>query len=120
MTWHCPWCSALTLPPAVDPSNYRHCGRCGNDFEPHEAKRSGTWTLLDDVEDLIVPDDLAAAFEAAPPSRANWDAFSRSARRAILVWIVQAQRPETRAKRVTDTARRAAINEKANEPTTGA
>ena len=64
-----------------------------------EAKRDGTWTLLDDVEDLVVPDDLAAAFEAAPPARANWDAFSRSARRAILVWIVQAQRPETRAAR---------------------
>ena len=80
------------------------------------AKRDGTWTLLDDVEDLIVPDDLAAAFDAAPPARANWDAFSRSARRAILVWIVQAQRPETRAARVSETARRAALNEKANEP----
>ena len=82
-----------------------------------EAKRSGTWTLLDDVEDLVVPDDLAAAFEASPPSRANWDAFSRSARRGILVWIVQAQRPETRAKRIAETARLAAVNQKANDPT---
>ena len=80
------------------------------------AKRDGTWTLLDDVEDLIVPDDLAAAFERLPPARSNWDAFSRSSRRAILVWIVQAQRPETRAARVAETARRAAVNEKANEP----
>ena len=81
-----------------------------------EAKRTGTWTLLDDVEDLVVPDDLAAAFDGVPPARANWDAFSRSARRAILVWIVQAQRPETRAKRIAETARLAAVNEKANEP----
>jgi len=81
-----------------------------------QAKRDGTWTLLDDVEDLVVPDDLAAAFDAAPPARANWDAFSRSARRAILVWIVQAVRPETRAARVAETARRAALGEKANEP----
>ena len=81
-----------------------------------EAKRIGTWTQLDDVEDLVVPDDLAAAFEAIPPARANWDGFSRSARRAILVWIVQAQRPETRAARVAETARLAAVNEKANQP----
>ncbi len=81
-----------------------------------DAKRDGTWSLLDDVEDHVVPDDLAAAFAASPPARENWDAFSRSARRAILVWIVQAQRPETRAARVAETARRAAVNEKANEP----
>lgn len=81
-----------------------------------QAKRDGTWTLLDDVENLVVPDDLAAAFEAAPPARANWDAFSRSAKMALLLWIVQAKRPETRAARIAETARRAAVNEKANEP----
>ncbi|MGK2850902.1 MAG: YdeI/OmpD-associated family protein [Candidatus Limnocylindrales bacterium] len=46
-----------------------------------EAKRRGTWSLLDDVEDLVVPQDLTAALAARPPARANWDAFSRSARR---------------------------------------
>lgn len=80
-----------------------------------DAKRAGTWTLLDEVEDLVVPADLAAAFAASSPAHANWDAFSRSARRAILVWIVQAQRPETRAKRVAETARLAALNQKANQ-----
>jgi uncharacterized protein YdeI (YjbR/CyaY-like superfamily) len=79
-----------------------------------EAKRLGTWTQLDDVEDLIVPDDLAAAFDAAPPARENWDGSSRSARRAVLVWIVQAQRPETRAKRVAEASRLAQLNEKAS------
>ena len=81
-----------------------------------EAKRRGTWTLLDDVEDLIVPDDLDQAFDAAPPARANWNAFSRSVRKGILTWIVQAKRPETRAKRVGETARRAAVDEKAYPP----
>jgi uncharacterized protein YdeI (YjbR/CyaY-like superfamily) len=80
-----------------------------------EAKRRGTWTMLDDVEDLIVPDDLAAAFDAQPPARANWDAFSRSYRRSILEWLVHAKRPETRAKRIAETARCAALNEKANQ-----
>jgi uncharacterized protein YdeI (YjbR/CyaY-like superfamily) len=80
-----------------------------------EARRRGTWSLLDDVEDLVVPDDLAAAFAANPPAQAKWDAFSRSARRGILEWIVQAKRPETRARRIEETATLAARNEKANQ-----
>lgn len=80
-----------------------------------EAKRRGTWSLLDEVEDLVVPDDLAAAFAQHPPAREHWDAFSRSARRGILEWIVQARRPGTRAARIAETATLAARNEKANQ-----
>ena len=69
-----------------------------------EAKRRGTWTMLDEVEDLVVPDDLASALEANPPARTCWDGFSRSSRRMLLEWIRQAKRPETRAKRITETA----------------
>lgn len=81
-----------------------------------QAKADGTWTLLDDVEDLIVPDDLAVAFDEHPGSRAHWDSFPPSARRAILEWIVQAKRAPTRAKRVAETASRAAGGERANQP----
>jgi uncharacterized protein YdeI (YjbR/CyaY-like superfamily) len=80
------------------------------------AKENGAWTLLDDVENLIVPPDLAAAFTANPPAQANWDAFPRSIRRGILEWIVQARRPETRAQRIERTATLAARNERANQP----
>jgi uncharacterized protein YdeI (YjbR/CyaY-like superfamily) len=79
------------------------------------AKADGSWTLLDDVENLVVPDDLAAAFAAHPPAREHWDAFPRSARRAILEWIVQAKRAETRAKRVAEAAEKAQVNERANQ-----
>jgi uncharacterized protein YdeI (YjbR/CyaY-like superfamily) len=77
-----------------------------------EAKRDGSWTMLDEVEDLVVPDDLAAAFAANPGAREHWDGFPRSARKAGLLWIVQAKRPETRARRVAETARRAARGER--------
>jgi uncharacterized protein YdeI (YjbR/CyaY-like superfamily) len=77
------------------------------------AKADGSWTLLDDVENLVVPDDLAAAFAAHPPAREHWDAFPRSARRATLEWIVQAKRAETRAKRVAEAAEKAQANERA-------
>jgi uncharacterized protein YdeI (YjbR/CyaY-like superfamily) len=78
-----------------------------------EAKRDGSWTKLDAVEDLIVPGDLAAAFAGHPGSREQWDGFPRSVRRVILDWIVQAKRPETRARRVGETAREAARGERA-------
>jgi len=39
----------------------------------------------------------------------------RSAKRGILEWIVQAKKPETRTKRVLETARLAARNERANQ-----
>lgn len=79
------------------------------------AKLNGSWALLDDVENLVVPDDLAAEFERWPGSREKWDAFPRSARRAILEWIVHARRPETRARRVADAAQSASRGERANE-----
>jgi uncharacterized protein YdeI (YjbR/CyaY-like superfamily) len=78
-----------------------------------QAKRSGTWTLLDDVEDLVVPDDLAAALDGLPGARANWDAFPPSARRQDLYWLVTAKRPETRSRRLAEIAARAARNERA-------
>ena len=77
-----------------------------------EAKRDGSWTRLDAVEDLVVPDDLAAALADHPGARERWDDFPRSVRRAALEWIVQAKRAETRARRVDETARQAAQGER--------
>ncbi len=76
-----------------------------------EAKRNGSWTRLDDVENLVVPDDLAEALVANPPAHERWDAFNRSRRRAILDWISQAKRPETRARRIAEAAENAAQDE---------
>ena len=72
------------------------------------ALANGSWTMLDDVERLVVPQDLAAALAAAPGAREHWDGCSPSARRAALTWIVQAKRAETRERRVTAVAERAA------------
>ena len=72
------------------------------------AKETGMWTLMDQVEDLVVPDDLAAAFDRHPGSREHWESWSASAQKLILTWIVLAKRPETRANRVETTAEKAA------------
>jgi uncharacterized protein YdeI (YjbR/CyaY-like superfamily) len=80
-----------------------------------QARADGSWSRLDDVENLIVPDDLAEAFASRPPARKYWDAFPRSVRRSILEWIVLAKREATRAARIEETARLAQVNERANQ-----
>ncbi len=76
------------------------------------AQENGTWTMYDDVEQLVVPDELATALAARPGAAEAWEAFTPSARRQMLAWIVQAKRPDTRARRVRDVADGAARGER--------
>lgn len=64
------------------------------------AQRDGSWNLLDDVEALRVPADLAAALAADPVAAAGFERLSPSAKRLALWSVVSAKRPETRARRV--------------------
>ncbi|HLF41129.1 MAG TPA: YdeI/OmpD-associated family protein [Acidimicrobiia bacterium] len=73
------------------------------------AKASGSWTMLDDVEALIVPDDLELALSEDERARRHFDAFPRSAKKQILYWIKTARRAETRERRIADTVRLAAL-----------
>lgn len=75
-----------------------------------EAKRDGSWTLLDDVEAGVVPDDLAAALDGDAEARANFDAFTPSQRKGFLWWVKSAKRERTRADRIANTVRCAARN----------
>ncbi len=79
------------------------------------AKQDGSWSALDAVEALEVPPDLGAALAANPAAQQHWDAFPRSVKRGILAWIATARRPETRARRVAETARLAADNIRAHQ-----
>jgi uncharacterized protein YdeI (YjbR/CyaY-like superfamily) len=79
------------------------------------AKADGSWSKLDHVDELVVPDDLAAALDGYTTARSNFDAFPPSTRRGILEWIMQARTEPTRAKRVDETARLAAENLRANQ-----
>ena len=79
------------------------------------AKADGSWGALDDVENLIVPGDLAGAFDDCPGAAAHWENFPRSVKRGILEWIGNAKRDATRKKRVSETARLAQKNERANQ-----
>lgn len=80
------------------------------------AKKSGTWDALNEVEDIVIPPDLEAAFKKNPTARTYFDAFSRSSKRGILEWILNAKKAETREKRIQETIMLAAKNLKANHP----
>src|SRR5207247_9997448 len=68
------------------------------------ARTDGSWSVLEPVERLEVPADLAAALDARPPARQRWEALSPSARRARLTRIALARRAATRARLVGETA----------------
>lgn len=80
-----------------------------------QAKADGSWSALDAVENLVVPDDLALALDAFPPAAEEWDGFPRSVKRGILEWILNAKRAPTRAKRIEETARLAQQGKRANQ-----
>lgn len=77
-----------------------------------KAKRNGSWTILDDAEALVIPDDLNAAFASQPGSRAFFDGLSRSDKRNILQWLILAKRAETRAKRISAIVENAGMGRK--------
>ncbi len=68
------------------------------------ARRNGSWSLLDAVERLEIPADLAAALAATPPAAANFDRFTPSVRKQTLRWVISAKRPQTRERRIAETA----------------
>jgi len=67
------------------------------------AKRDGSWTLLDSVEAMQVPNDLRRALGVAGLRR--FEALTPGRKKEHLRMLVTAKRPETRAKRVADSAR---------------
>lgn len=72
------------------------------------AKKNGSWTILDEVEELIVPTDLDEAFSKEESSKEYYLSLSKSTQKMLLAWIVLAKRPETRQKRIVEIATQAA------------
>ena len=83
----------------------------------YEAKRRGAWDeaasgrLFD-----VTPPDLEAALAGVPAAQEQWATWAPSHRRQYIYWVLDAKRPETRARRVADVVRRAAAGIRPGEP----
>jgi uncharacterized protein YdeI (YjbR/CyaY-like superfamily) len=76
------------------------------------AKLNGSWTILDEAEALIIPDDLEIEFQQRSNAKDYFLSLSRSDKRNILQWLVLAKRQETREKRITEIVELAELKQK--------
>jgi len=79
------------------------------------AKQNGCWTILDKVEDLIIPNDLEEAFKKQEGSKDYFNKLSNSTKKAMLQWLVLAKRAETRKKRIAEISELAGKSQKPNQ-----
>ena len=76
------------------------------------AKQNGSWTILDQVEALILPEDLKQALAGYKNALEYFDGLSKSNKKMLLYWIISAKRQETRQKRINELAELAGKGQK--------
>ena len=79
------------------------------------AKKTGTWTALDAVEAMTMPDDFLGALKKTAVAKKGFDAYSPSVKKQCLYYINDAKRPETRARRIALLVEKAAAGRKPGE-----
>ncbi|MBU2950100.1 YdeI/OmpD-associated family protein [Tamlana agarivorans] len=66
------------------------------------AKKTGTWTAMDAVENGIIPEALQKAFDKTPIAFENFNNFSKSYRKSYLSYLDSAKREATKQKRIEE------------------
>lgn len=66
------------------------------------AKQNGSWSMYDDVENLILPPRLKLAFENNNDAHDYYQNLSKSKKKMILYWVISAKREATVSKRIAD------------------
>jgi uncharacterized protein YdeI (YjbR/CyaY-like superfamily) len=74
------------------------------------AKENDSWTILDEVDALIIPEDLRETFANFKGSMEYFDSLSKSVKKILLHWVVSAKRKETRQKRILEIVENASEN----------
>lgn len=72
------------------------------------AKQNGSWTFLDDIDKMIVPEDLKHALKINGQAMEFFQSQSASTKKTMLYWIASAKRDETRKKRIAEIVQLAA------------
>jgi len=73
-----------------------------------EARRRGTWDLAATPRLDVTPPDLGAALAGVPAALERWESWPAGPRRQYIHWVLNAKRPETRARRIDAVVGRAA------------
>ncbi len=71
------------------------------------AKKNGSWTILDEVEALVIPEDLKQELAKYIGAKEFFESLSTSDKKILLYWVVSAKRKETRQKRVLEIVKNA-------------
>jgi uncharacterized protein YdeI (YjbR/CyaY-like superfamily) len=80
------------------------------------ARANGTWQVLPDADSSAIPGDLQELLDRNEAAAKNFQNFPPSSKRLILEWIAAAKRPDTRQRRINQTAGLAVVNIRANHP----
>ncbi len=75
------------------------------------ANENGSWSFLDEVDALVIPEDLEMAFSSYKRSKDYFMSLSNSKKKILLYWIVSAKRDETRQKRIEEIAQQASLEQ---------
>jgi uncharacterized protein YdeI (YjbR/CyaY-like superfamily) len=76
------------------------------------AKKNGSWTILDDVEKLIIPDDLQKALKTNKGAGEFFLTLSKSNKKMLLQWVKMAKTEGTRERRIKEIAEHAMKQQK--------
>jgi uncharacterized protein YdeI (YjbR/CyaY-like superfamily) len=76
------------------------------------SKKAGLWNFMDDVDNLIIPDDLQLALMECQPALEFFEKLSPSNKRFVLRYVKLAKTEVTRKKRILQVVSMSAQNKK--------
>ncbi|MCX2743759.1 YdeI/OmpD-associated family protein [Mangrovivirga sp. M17] len=71
---------------------------------------NGSWSILDEVEELVIPENLNDDFANSQGSFDYFNGLSKSTKKILLYWVISAKRKVTRRKRNLEIAENASKN----------
>ncbi|MEM0939353.1 MAG: YdeI/OmpD-associated family protein [Bacteroidota bacterium] len=77
-----------------------------------QSKQNGLWNFMDDVDQLIKPDDLAKRLAQNPEAETFFDQINDSSKRFVLRWLKLAKTEQTRKNRIEKIVQLSARGEK--------
>ena len=76
------------------------------------AKENGSWTILDTVERLEIPEDLEQELRRQKGAMKYFESLNKSSKKGLLYWVVSAKRHDTRNKRISEIVENASLQMK--------